>query len=88
MTGGSPGYNSAELLWPDGSSVCSLPDLPHEREDHTQSGLMACGTGDMQGHSQYSMVLLVSYCKKPVEYHIGTGTLYGCRRHLFRYSGW
>ena len=45
VTGGSPGYNKAELIWPDGGPLCSLPDLADDREDHTQSGLVACGTG-------------------------------------------
>ena len=49
VTGGSPGYTSAELLRGDGASWCSLPDLPRDTEDHTQSGVMACGTGDMRG---------------------------------------
>ena len=32
----------------DGNIVhyCSLPDLPDGRQDHTQSGLVACGGGD------------------------------------------
>ena len=32
-----------EALYPNGSRLCSLPDLPHYRHGHTQDGLTACG---------------------------------------------
>ena len=32
-----------EVLRSDGSPWCSLPDLPDDRQHHTQSGLIACG---------------------------------------------
>ena len=34
---------SVEALWSNGSSLCSLPDLPDDHGDHTQSGLVTCG---------------------------------------------
>ena len=34
---------SAQVLREDGSLLCSLPDLPDSRVDHTQSGLITCG---------------------------------------------
>ena len=35
-----------EILKADGSSWCSLPDLPDERYHHTQSGMVVCGGWD------------------------------------------
>ena len=32
-----------EVLKSDGSSWCSLADMPEDRSEHTQSGLFACG---------------------------------------------
>ena len=42
---GSFGSNekSVEVLREDGSSLCSLPDLPNSHYFHTQSGLVTCG---------------------------------------------
>ena len=34
---------SVEALLSNGSSLCSLPDLPAIHWDHTQSGLVTCG---------------------------------------------
>ena len=34
---------SVELLYTNGSSLCSLPDLPKPRHEHTQNGPMMCG---------------------------------------------
>ena len=34
---------SVEVLKDDGTSLCTLPDLPDERTYHTQSGLVICG---------------------------------------------
>ena len=34
---------SVQVLREDGSPLCSLPDLPDSRMDHTQSGLITCG---------------------------------------------
>ena len=34
---------SVEALWSNGSSLCSLPDLPDDHRGLTQSGLVACG---------------------------------------------
>ena len=34
---------SVQVLREDGSPLCSLPDLPDPRMDHTQSGLITCG---------------------------------------------
>ena len=44
---------SVEVLHSDGSSWCSLPDLPRSRSHHTQTGLEACGgtTSDASDHS-------------------------------------
>ena len=47
ITGGSPsGYvgRSVEILRSNGSYWCSLPDLPDLRFQHTQSGLITCGS--------------------------------------------
>ena len=53
ITGGYDGYDSVsfdddvsvsvEVLRANGSYWCSLPDLPHGRDSHSQSGLEACG---------------------------------------------
>ena len=47
VTGGGSGDNerSVEALWSNGSSLCSLPDMPDVRYYHTQSGLVTCGGG-------------------------------------------
>ena len=34
---------AVEVLRVDGTAWCNLPDLPDEREEHTQSGLLTCG---------------------------------------------
>ena len=34
---------SVELLHTNGSRLCSIPDLPYTRSEHTQTGLTACG---------------------------------------------
>ena len=36
-------YSTVEVLTANGSSWCSLPNLPDIRQDHSQSGLLACG---------------------------------------------
>ena len=49
MTGGQggPGHGPAltktEVLHSDGTPWCSLPDLPVDRSEHSQTGLEACG---------------------------------------------
>ena len=42
---GDDGVNgrTSELLWSNGTSLCSLPDLPDNHNGHTQSGLVTCG---------------------------------------------
>ena len=45
-TGGVGAWRSFEVLRENGSYWCSLPDLPDDRLDHSQSGLMSCGGGD------------------------------------------
>jgi len=44
-SGGEPGdrRRSVEVLTADGTSLCSLPDLPYETSGHTQHGLTTCG---------------------------------------------
>ena len=47
MTGGWTndwlGDSSSELVDTNGTNICSLPDLPSGRYDHTQDGLTLCG---------------------------------------------
>ena len=44
VTGGyGDNQRSVEALWSNGSSLCSLPDLPDIYYHHTQSGLVTCG---------------------------------------------
>ena len=38
-----PNSRSVEIIGEDGSSICSLPDLPGRRRYHTQTGLEICG---------------------------------------------
>ena len=46
VTGGyGNNMRSVEALWSNGSSLCSLPDLPYDYYYHTQSGLVTCGGG-------------------------------------------
>ena len=44
VTGGAH-KKSAELLYPNGTWLCALPDLPGNRDHHSQIGLLACGGG-------------------------------------------
>ena len=47
VTGGSKiGGKSVELLSINGTRMCSLPDLPEERWQHSQNGLLSCGGSD------------------------------------------
>ena len=39
----NPVGNRAELLHPNGTHYCELPNLPEIRVQHTQSGLLTCG---------------------------------------------
>ena len=39
---------SVETLHSDGTPWCSLPDLPRNRQDHSQTGLEACGGKDTE----------------------------------------
>ena len=44
VTGGrGDNDRTVEALWSNGSSLCSLPDLPDDHRGHTQSGLVTCG---------------------------------------------
>ena len=36
---------SVELLSSNGTRLCSLPNLPEKRFDHSQTGVLACGGG-------------------------------------------
>ena len=36
-------FSTVEVLRDNGSSWCSLPNLPDNRQDHSQSGLVTCG---------------------------------------------
>ena len=48
ISGGSDGSSadrSVEILRPNGSYWCSLPDLPDARYYHSQSGVVTCGGG-------------------------------------------
>ena len=42
---GGGNERSVEALLSNGSSLCSLPDLPYDYYYHTQSGLVTCGGG-------------------------------------------
>ena len=41
--GGISAYNSVEVLFANGTSYCTLPDVSKYRYYHTQDGLTACG---------------------------------------------
>ena len=43
ITGGIGTWQSAKIYHPDRDFVCVLPDLPDEREGHTQDGSLLCG---------------------------------------------
>ena len=60
ITGGwsSSSYRSVEILQQNGSYWCSLPDLPDIRYKHTQSGLIACGSGGYNSDTETSCLTL------------------------------
>ena len=43
ITGGNGAEQSAEIYHPDRDSACVLPDLPDERNFHSQDGSLLCG---------------------------------------------
>jgi len=45
VTGGYDNLRSAEILFPNGTYWCNLPDLPAIRYVHSQNGLLTCGGG-------------------------------------------
>ena len=47
---------SVELLSSDGTRLCSLPNLPAERYQHSQTGLVACGGGKRRSSEVTSCV--------------------------------
>ena len=47
---------SVELLSSDGTRLCSLPNLPAERYQHSQTGLVACGGGKFRSSERTSCV--------------------------------
>ena len=53
VTGGSTCKTSvkisAELLSSNGTRLCALPNLPAERIDHSQTGLLTCGGHNIKG---------------------------------------
>ena len=55
VSGGHP-YDtvgrSVELLYTNGSRLCSLPDLPYSRYGHSQTGVTACGGEDFAAWSK------------------------------------
>ena len=46
MTGGLGGHQSVELFLPSTSASCLLPELPDQRDVHSQEGGLLCG-GDL-----------------------------------------
>ena len=42
----SDAWKSVEVLYTNGTSYCTLPDIPGDRYGHTQDGLTACGGDD------------------------------------------
>ena len=43
---------SAEVILPNGTALCSIEDLPENRDGHTQNGLTVCG-----GYTGYDYTL-------------------------------
>ena len=43
ISGGVNSGTSVELLYTNGSRICSLPSLPFTKYQHSQTGLTACG---------------------------------------------
>jgi len=43
ITGGSGATTSAEVLATNGTSLCSIKNMPQYKDGHTQTGLSACG---------------------------------------------
>ena len=43
IVGGGPTFSIVEALYPDGTYMCQMPDIPDERSRHTTNGLLTCG---------------------------------------------
>ena len=43
IVGGGPTVSIVEVLYPDGSYMCQMPNIPDERSRHTTNGLLTCG---------------------------------------------
>ena len=58
VTGGysTGSRTSVELLSSDGTRLCSLPNLPAGRSQHSQTGLVACGGGFSRSSERKSCV--------------------------------
>ena len=53
--GGWRNFVSAELLFTNGTSLCSLPDLPEPRYAHSQNGPMLCGGSERAVYDRPNM---------------------------------
>ena len=52
MDSQSSHMTTAELLYTNGSRICTLPNLPYSRSRHTQTGVTACGgDGDFEART-------------------------------------
>ena len=74
VSGGSSKLVSVELLHINGSNICSLPDLPAARSEHTQNGPLLCGGRAGSGNV---MGTCVNFCEgswdqsHSLEHHAG-----------------
>ena len=73
VSGGSPDYTSVELLHTNGTRLCSLPNLPSSRRQHTQTGLTACGGWGDISHAASTNCLTLSSTSSWIQSHTLAG---------------
>ena len=52
---------SVEVYVPSTGYSCSLPSLPHYREDHTMTGMTVCGGAGLEGLNQVLLTSCISF---------------------------
>ena len=82
LISGGENDKSAEIYLPTSNTGCSLPELPEEREYHTQNGDLACGGSSRDTGTSCVMWANGSWTTSHIlnqrrEYHVSWATASG-----------